>query len=351
MEQSSTYFKIGVFVIIGTILGTICLVVLGAGVIFRKEVIVETYFDRSVQGLDVGSAVKYRGIAIGNVKNIRSLPKKYNPSLNYVMLEVALFEEKMPEITSDTEEKLGESVKKGLRFQLAPLGITGTMFLEADFLPPEKIKDLDVTWKPDTPYIPSAPNTIAAFTESIDRILRNLEKINVAGITEKVETLLTTVNEKFSSMDIKEINIQITGLLAELRETNKALKETVGSKKVRQIIEDSSAITADVRSTINTTRPALESAVADISSAADTSRKTAESVRKAFEKLPEILEKIDSLTRRFDGLSSEKSPALSEVIDNIKKISENLEDLSTSAKEYPSHVIFGNPPEKNSGEK
>jgi phospholipid/cholesterol/gamma-HCH transport system substrate-binding protein/paraquat-inducible protein B len=351
MEQNSTYFKIGVFVIAGTILGVICLVVLGAGVIFRKEILVETYFDRSVQGLDIGSAVKYRGIAIGNVKNIRALPQKYGSSFNYVMVEVALFDEKIPQIADNAEEKLAESVKNGLRFQMAPLGITGTMFLEADFLPDEKIKDLEITWKPDTPYIPSAPNTIAAFTESIDRILRNLEKINLAGITEKVETLLSTINEKFSSMDVKEINKQLTGLQAELRETNTALKETVGSKKVKQIIDDTGAITADVRKTINNTRPAVEKAVEDVSLAADTSRKAAESAHKALERLPEILDRLDSLTRRFDGLSSEKSPALSEVIDNIKKISENLEDLSRNAKEYPSQVIFGNPPEKNSGEK
>lgn len=347
MEQNSTYFKIGVFVIVGTILGTVCLVIFGAGVIFRKELMVETYFDRSVQGLDVGSAVKYRGIAIGNVKRITALPQKYKSSLNYVMLQVALFEEDMPEVNKKADEKLSAAVKKGLRFQLAPLGITGTMFLEADYLPPEKIKDLNISWTPDTTYIPSAPNTIAAFTESIDKILSNLEKINVAGITEKIETLLTTVNEKFSDMDIKEINIQMTGLLAELRETNKALKDTVGSDKLKKIIDDSNAITADVRSTINKTKPALESAVADISSAAGTSRKTAESVEKAFERLPGILEKIDNLTRRLDGISSEKSPAMSEVIDNIKKISENLEDLSRSAKQYPSQVIFGNPPEKN----
>lgn len=347
MEQNSTYFKIGVFVIIGTILGVICLVVLGAGTIFRKEIIVETYFDRSVQGLDVGSAVKYRGIAIGNVKKISGLPKKYSKSLNYVMLEVALFDESMAELSDKAAEKLAEAVKGGLRFQLAPLGITGTMFLEADFLPPDKIKDLEISWTPDTPYIPSAPNTIAAFTESIEKILNNLEKINVAGITDKVETLLTTVNTRFNEIDVKEINAQVTGLLEEIRETNKTFKETIGSKKVKKIIDDSSAITSDVRDTISTSKPALEKAASDISLAAETSKKTAESVEKAFERLPDILEKIDRLTRRFDSISSEKTPAISEVVDNIRKISENLEDLSRSAKQYPSHVIFGNPPDKN----
>lgn len=346
MEQNSTYFKIGIFVIIGTILGTICLVVLGAGVIFRKEIIVETYFDRSVQGLDVGSAVKYRGISIGNVRRITGLPKKYSTSLNYVMLEVALFSESMPDLNDNAGEKLSEAVKKGLRVQLAPLGITGTMFLEADFLPPEKIKDLEVSWTPEHPYIPSAPNTIAAFTESIDKILGNLERINVAGLTQKVDDLLTNLNTKFTEIDVKEINSQITGLLAELRETNRTFKETIGSRKVKQIIDDSSAITADVRSTIKATRPALEGAVEDIEKAASTSRKTAESVERAFERLPEILEKLDRLTRRIDAISSEKSPAIGEVVENIRKISENLEDLSRSARDYPSHVIFGNPPEK-----
>ena len=43
---------------------------LGAGNVFKRTVTIETYFDESVQGLDVGSAVKYRGVQIGRVTRI-----------------------------------------------------------------------------------------------------------------------------------------------------------------------------------------------------------------------------------------------------------------------------------------
>ncbi len=44
------------------------LVIFGGGRFFQDEIILETYFDSSVQGLDIGSPFKYRGVTIGEVK-------------------------------------------------------------------------------------------------------------------------------------------------------------------------------------------------------------------------------------------------------------------------------------------
>src|SRR3972149_246046 len=64
MERFS-YFKIGLFVISATIIAVIGVVVLGVGALLQKKTILETYIDESVQGLDVGSAVKVPGVSGG----------------------------------------------------------------------------------------------------------------------------------------------------------------------------------------------------------------------------------------------------------------------------------------------
>lgn len=52
------------------------IIILGAGNL-SKNLILETYFDESIQGLDVGSIVKFRGVKIGTVKEITFVQDKY----------------------------------------------------------------------------------------------------------------------------------------------------------------------------------------------------------------------------------------------------------------------------------
>ena len=68
MSAQANYYKIGLFVVIAIVLTIGFVVVLGAGSLFQKTIIVETYINGSVQGLTVGSPVKFRGVPIGKVK-------------------------------------------------------------------------------------------------------------------------------------------------------------------------------------------------------------------------------------------------------------------------------------------
>jgi len=70
MSQQASYFRLGLFILaaIAVFLGIV--LALSAGQVFRQTVVLETYFNESVQGLDSGSAVKYRGVQLGRVTNI-----------------------------------------------------------------------------------------------------------------------------------------------------------------------------------------------------------------------------------------------------------------------------------------
>src|SRR6516164_8552580 len=77
MSLKANYFKLGLFVIGAIIAGVIVLVVIGSGRWFQPKLTIETYFNESVQGLDIGSKLKYRGVAIGEVTKIGFTYNKY----------------------------------------------------------------------------------------------------------------------------------------------------------------------------------------------------------------------------------------------------------------------------------
>ncbi|MEP7125951.1 MAG: mammalian cell entry protein, partial [Byssovorax sp.] len=62
MSAPTNHWKLGLFVVVGVVLTLTTVAVLGARSL-RKEVSrYVSYFDESVQGLEVGSPIKFRGV-------------------------------------------------------------------------------------------------------------------------------------------------------------------------------------------------------------------------------------------------------------------------------------------------
>ena len=74
MAASTNHFKLGMFVILSFGAMVTAGVALGSHAIKRDTTKYHTYFNESVQGLDVGSPVKFRGVTIGAVSAIEIAP-------------------------------------------------------------------------------------------------------------------------------------------------------------------------------------------------------------------------------------------------------------------------------------
>ena len=82
MSQKANYFKLGLFVIGGVVAGVArarSSSAPAAGSSAGSSI--ETYFNESVQGLDIGSKLKYRGVIIGEVTRISFTYTKYQQDL------------------------------------------------------------------------------------------------------------------------------------------------------------------------------------------------------------------------------------------------------------------------------
>ena len=74
MAVGTNRWKLGLFVLLGMGLALAAIVLLGARNFNEKTVTYLTFFDESVQGLDAGSPVKFRGVTIGRVATIDVAP-------------------------------------------------------------------------------------------------------------------------------------------------------------------------------------------------------------------------------------------------------------------------------------
>src|SRR5438105_13833765 len=67
---ATNHWKLGLFVLVGVGVMLAALFWLGARRLRRDSFPAISYFDESVQGLDVGSPVKFRGVTVGTVSDI-----------------------------------------------------------------------------------------------------------------------------------------------------------------------------------------------------------------------------------------------------------------------------------------
>ena len=224
-ELKANYFKLGLFVVGAVIAGVIVIVVIGSGRWFQPRVSIETYFNESVQGLDVGSKLKYRGVVIGEVTRIGFTYNKYQQDrpmqqrARYVLVEAQI----QPRLLGGragggdlTEQKAADlEIERGLRMRLAPQGITGTSYLEIDYVEPAP-SVLPIDWVPTTIYIPSAPSTVTTVVNAAIDILTRLHNIDIEGTLAKLDTLLVTTNEKVAAIDTRIISQRADRVLAKM---------------------------------------------------------------------------------------------------------------------------------------
>lgn len=321
MSAKANYFKLGLFIIIAVVLGVIGVLVLGAGKLFEKRIILETYLNESVQGVDIGSKVKFRGVPVGNIRRIDFTRNRYEqekPPLqrrSYVRIEMEMSADALGAKTETiVNEDLPREIQNGLRVRLTALGVTGTSYLEVDYLDPDKNPPLPIDWKPDYPYIPSAPGALGRIVSSAEDVFAQLEKINFERIANNVELLVVSLDNKVSELPLGMLGTNATALLTEIRTSNERIQKLLDRPEIDSMLKDGSGALAGLR-------------------------RTAES--------PEItnsLVQIQRTLRRLDQLVAGKENELSVSLDNLRALTENLRELSENAKRFPAQLFFGEPP-------
>ena len=347
MEKLS-YFKIGVFVIAAIVIGVIGVVVLGAGTVFQKKALVETYIDESVQGLDVGSPVKFRGVPVGNVERITLTSAEYPTARQYVLVRMAISSNifQFP-VTDPNSAALKRELERGFRVRLAAQGLTGVAYLETDYLDPERNPPLEIDWQPAYPYIPSTRSRITQLSEAVERIVQNIGDIDMAQLSQSVEKSLEAMSRIADSANLEKIGAQANSLLAELRETNRQMSALVSQPELKAGIADAAAAAASARAIMQRAEKPMERLLVDLPEAAGNLNRMVTRLDSVTKDLPESSAQLRQTLQRFNRLLAAQQREIERTFENLRVVTENLKEITESSTKYPSQTLFGAPPPRS----
>jgi paraquat-inducible protein B len=337
MSQQANYFRLGLFIIAAIVVFIAIVLALSAGQIFSHTVTLETYFNESVQGLDTGSAVKYRGVQLGRVTNITFTYGRYEQDLPrsarkpYVLVESEVDPALFGFAAESDPERLQQAIERGLRVRISPVGITGTAYLEIDLVEGAP-SPLPIDWTPRNLYIPSAPSSYNQIVRGAQNFLVKLDRLDVETVLADAHRLLVTANAKLDQAQLDKLfgNADVT--LKEVRAAAVQLNKVLAAPEITQATKDLAVAAARARELL--ANPKIDKLPEDAAAAVARVREIAESAE-----VKQSLAHADRILRRLDELTAGSDADIAAALANLRRFSENLRDLSESLKRYPGGVL------------
>ena len=235
-------------------------------------------------------------------------------------------------------------VQRGLRVRLAPQGLTGQAYLEADYLNPKLNPPLEIDWRPKYPYVPSAQSKITQLSDAVERILRNVEQLDIQRLIGSVESSLKTIDKLASGANLDKISTQAVALLTEVRQTNLQLKQVVGSSELKDAVKDAAVAAGTARQILERADKPLSQLIADLPKASESINRVAQRLDAVTANLPETNAQFRQTLQQLNRLISGQQRDIEKTVENLRSMSESLKEAVDNSKKYPSQLLFGAPP-------
>jgi len=303
MPGKTSKFLIGLFVMGGIIIGAGIIVWIGASKYFQKGATYVTFFDESVQGLQLDSSVKYRGVDVGRVERIRVAP-------DYKLVEVVMKVELEGDLQQNTVARLKTA------------GITGIVFIELDRTKPE---DPDfspqIDFAAEYPIIPSRPSELRQLLSGVDEVLNNIKEIDFKGISDQFKSVGKAAENLLAGKKMTYIMTNLEATSASMERAVARIDSLVAEGRIEEVLTEARDSLVEAKNLIAGVRKEVESL-----------------------KLADTAEKANQLVEGIDRRSRAISTDLRITTENLQQSSETLQNLLDRLNATPSDLIFSTPP-------
>jgi paraquat-inducible protein B len=319
---------VGAFVIGAMVLAVVALFSFGGINFFRKPQRFVVYFDESVHGLDLGSPVKLRGVRVGRVVglNIRYDSQRATSAVAVVceFSKDVMTDSKGVIVDVADREELEHLVAGGLRAQLGVLGLaTGLLFVELDFKNPKEYPpDLKLG---DAKYavVPAIPSTISEFQASAIELLANLKKIDFAGISKGITSLLATIPKYLEGVDLKGVSDQ-------WKKTGEQFEALAKGPEFRRTFENLNGAVNDLRAMIAKLDGQIEPAGKEVQATLIEAKKTVQAFSEAA-----------SAAKAFIAAQAGVGEELGETLSHLNDAADSVRRLADFLERNPNALITG----------
>ena len=311
-------FRLGLFVLTGTVLFITGLFVLGLEGLFVEKAHFVSLFPESVQGLTIGSPVKYKGVPIGTVAKIKIQVKD---KLIRVDMDINLSSFSVEKEIMNNNDKIlffyyfiKKEREKGLRCRLEYAGITGLKYIELDYFGAKHPEILIPAPKnmEDKIYLPSTPSALKDILKLINTSLESIAKVDFQGLSERLSGVLDGAKKIVNGPKLLKAIDQMEAMSANLKDSSKVLKDTLTPKKVQEIINNVDKILDKLH--LISTRLEDQLVKAKIADTTDSFRKAANSVTDSklmiSNTLLKVNQAIDSFTEFINYLNDDPGALL-----------------------------------------
>ncbi|MCF9158294.1 MCE family protein, partial [Vibrio parahaemolyticus] len=252
MDDSKSSYKLGLFVVSALVSLFVVLFILGGRSLFEPKIIVETYFDESVSGLEVGAPVRFRGITAGEVVSIElsdalyeaAVPRENRKSYVVVRSEITGAKRTIEEWNRSIEI----SIERGLRATTQLAGITGQQYLSFDYTSMDE--GLSFNWKPNYPYVPSTKSSAGKIVSGIQSLIARLDEADINTLVANINMLIETLNQSISALDADALNAQLLALLINSNQMVKSVDGVISDPEVKEIVSSLAQISKSLNSSL-----------------------------------------------------------------------------------------------------
>ena len=342
MSKKLNPSAIGAFVIGATMLLVFGLMIFGRGNLFEQKVHYQIFFDKSVNGLSIGSPVMFRGIRIGQVTDIRLalkvmdenaaeknhwpiqvtiklLPKSFSmaePTFGYNQL-IQSFN------PAESKEEMNNWLRnmvfnKGLRAQLQTQSmLTGLLHIEFDLFENE-ITTPEVEQDFERGIIPSR---MSAF----ERLYLSLNQKDFSANVENFHTAINVIGEFFQSGKAETFVDNVVASSENLKQTTQDARDmlrTLRTHKKGEQDDSPAAQLCDLIAALHEIVGKVDTVMTDIK-----------------QKLPGMMENADSTLETLNTTSSKMAPKLDAVIADVNQLIKTTEKTISLAEGPSADVV------------
>ena len=329
MSKQISPTLIGGFVVGALALLIVAVVAFGSGQLFRKTQEFILYFDGSVNGLRIGAPVKFKGVEIGSVKDIkletglgqevRKIPVIVEIDLKKVIRRGVARERAMDPNT------MKEFVQQGLRGQLQTESlVTGVLYVALDWFPETPLIFIQPAGE-DFHYaeIPTVPTELEQFQANATRIIKKLEAIDLQRLADSLTKASDGVGQLADSPALKSALKSLDRTIPEVREAISDFRRltNTANNRVNTVSDDFHDMSTDLRKTVTVAQTSIE--------------QFAVTMKEAQETIISVRATVDP-----------DSPIFYELTRSLREISgaaRSLRTLANNLDRNPQSLISGNP--------
>lgn len=330
MSKKASSTMIGLFTLLGLLLGAVSLVLFGAGKYFEKTHKLQLYFDKSVNGLEVGSDVRFGGVRVGQVSSIRVIvDTSENRKVLPVVVELSdkglrsvAGSGRTDELDFSTPDGVRRAVNQGLRAGMKQQSlVTGKLYIEFDIVPDVKGFTYNEPGGTEFPVVPTIPTEMDELISGITDGLKKINDLDLAALMRETRDVLHGAKEQIDELELKEINDNLTAITRDVR-------ALTADGRIKSSMENLDEALKEIRELSAKANDNLDPLLADI--------------RDVAEKTRDSLARIESSAEELSKTMDPRSPMLLEfqtLLHDAETASRTLRELTGDLKRNPGSLL------------